>query len=353
MAGNFFSDNPDLQYHLERADLGEIVATLECGYQEALDYPAAPRNYADAKDNYRRLLLLLGAICAEDIAPTAAAAAEEGVHFADGEVTYASATVAAIERLRQADLMGAMLPREYGGLNLPQTVFQMMIEMVSRAEAGLMTVFGLQEISATIAEYGDEEMRSRLLPRFSSGDVTGAMVLTEPDAGSDLGVVQTHAVLNEETGEWRLSGVKRFITNGNADVMLVLARSEEGSQDARGLSMFELEADDSVTVRRIENKMGLHASPTCEIEFNETPARLLGRRRFGLIRYAMAMMTNRFARSRPCIACCSPCAATSRRRAPWPMRHRIGWTSSARWSTARRPASSRRRSAHGSSRLIA
>lgn len=290
MAGNFFSDNPDLAYHLEQANLSEIVATLEHEYGQAQDYPDAPRNYADAVDSYRRLLGLLGSICAEDIASTAADASEEGVHFNDGQVSYASHTAVAIDRLRQADLMGAMLPREYGGLNLPQTVFQMMIEMVSRAEAGLMSIFGLQEISATIAEYGDEEMRSRLLPRFASGEVTGAMVLTEPDAGSDLGAVQARAVLDEDTGEWRLSGVKRFITNGNADVMLVLARSEEGSQDARGLSMFELEADDTVTIRRIEHKMGQHASPTCEIEFNETPVRLIGKRRFGLIRYSMAMM---------------------------------------------------------------
>jgi hypothetical protein len=290
MAGNFFTDNPDLAYHLERADLDEIVAALESDYAQSDEYDYAPRNYADAKDSYDRLLRLVGEICAEDIATTAADAADEGVQFSDGQVSYASATEAALERLRQADLMGAMLPRAYGGLNLPQSVFQMMIEMVSRAEAGLMTVFGLQEISATIAEYGDDEMKERLLPRFASGEVTGAMVLTEPDAGSDLGVVQTRADLDDATGEWRLSGVKRFITNGNADVMLVLARSEEGSQDARGLSMFEIETDDTVGVRRIEHKMGQHASPTCEIEYHGTPARLLGKRRFGLIRYAMAMM---------------------------------------------------------------
>jgi len=290
MAGNFYTDNPDLSYHLRQADLAEIVEAIEDGYTQAETYAEAPRHYADAKDSYERLLELVGQICAEDIAPYASEAAEEGVTFTDGEVHYAGPTIEAIERLRQAELMGAMLPRTYGGLNLPQTVFQMMIEMVSRAESGLMTIFGLQEISATIAEYGDDEMRQRLLPRFASGDVTGAMVLTEPDAGSDLGVVQTKATYDEETDTWFVTGVKRFITNGNADAMLVLARSEEGSTDARGVSMFEIEADDTVTVRRIENKMGMHTSPTCEIEFHQTPARLLGKRRFGLIRYAMAMM---------------------------------------------------------------
>ncbi|MGD9047931.1 MAG: acyl-CoA dehydrogenase family protein, partial [Anaerolineae bacterium] len=195
-----------------------------------------------------------------------------------------------LDLLRQAELMGALLPWEYGGLNLPGTILQMMIEVISRADAGLMSIFGLQEISATIAEFGDQEMKDRVLPRFARGEVTGGMVLTEPDAGSDLGIVHTRATYDEAAGTWRLNGVKRFITNGNADVLLVLARSEEGSTDARGLSLFEVEADETVRIRRIENKMGIHASPTCEMEFCDTPARLLGKRRYGLIRYAMAMM---------------------------------------------------------------
>jgi len=292
MGDNFFTDNADLQFHLEKLDLREAVGILEDGFRYQEHYPAAPRNYADAKDNYRLLLDALGDICANRVASRAAEADEEGVCCQDGCVTYAAATDEAMELLRQADLMGATLPWEYGGLNLPETVLQMMVEILSRADPGLMTVFGLQEIAAiTIAEHGDEEMKARVLPRMASGElVGGAMVLTEPDAGSDLGVVQTRAVYDEEADVWRLSGVKRFITNGCADVLLVLARSEEGSTDARGLSMFEVEADETVRVRRVENKMGLHASPTCEIQFRDTPARLLGRRRFGLIRYAMAMM---------------------------------------------------------------
>jgi alkylation response protein AidB-like acyl-CoA dehydrogenase len=290
MASNFFTDNPDLQHHLDRLDLKEAVAILEDGYSYHGEYPAAPRNYADAKDNYHLLLDVLGDICANQIAPRAAEADEEGVQFHEGTVTYAAATQEGLKLLRQAELMGALLPWEHGGLNLPGTILQMMIEIISRADPGLMSIFGLQEISATIAEYGDEEMKARVLPRFARGEVTGAMVLTEPDAGSDLGVVQTHATYDEEAGVWRLNGVKRFITNGNADILLVLARSEEGSTDARGLSLFEVEADETVRVRRIENKMGLHASPTCELQFSDTPARLLGKRRYGLIRYAMSMM---------------------------------------------------------------
>jgi alkylation response protein AidB-like acyl-CoA dehydrogenase len=290
MPDNFFTDNLDLQYHLEKLDLGEVVEILEDGYSYHERCAGAPRSYADAKDSHRLLLEVLGDICANHVAPRAAEVDEEGARFCDGQVSYAPATREALDLLRQAELMGAMLPWEYGGLNLPETILQMMVEIVSRADAGLMTIFGLQEISATVAEHGDEEMKASLLPRFARGEVTGAMVLTEPDAGSDLGVVQTRATYDEETGTWRLNGVKRFITNGCADVLLVLARSEEGSADARGLSMFAVEADETVRVRRIEQKMGLHSSPTCEIQFCNTPAQLVGKRRFGLIRYAMAMM---------------------------------------------------------------
>jgi len=290
MAENFFTDNLDLQFRLDQLDLSEVVEVIEDGYRYHDHYPVAPRNYADAKDNYRLLLNLLGEICATHVAPRAAEADEEGVHLHDGRVTYAAATQEALRLFRQAELMGAILPWEHGGLNLPGTIYRMMVEIVSRAEAGLMTVFGLQEISETIAEFGSEEMKARLLPRFARGEVTAAMVLTEPDAGSDLGAVQTRADYDEAAGIWRLNGVKRFITNGNADVLLVLARSEKGSKDARGLSMFLVEAGETVRVRRTENKLGIHSSPTCEIQFSNTPAQLIGKRRFGLIRYAMSMM---------------------------------------------------------------
>jgi alkylation response protein AidB-like acyl-CoA dehydrogenase len=288
--GNFFGDNLDLQYHLQRLDIAEAVEILEDEFRYYGKYPGAPRNYGDAKDNYRLILNVLGDICANLIAPRAAEADLEGANLNEGKVTYAAATREGLKLLRQAELMGALLPWEYGGLNLPGTMLQMMIEIISRADPGLMSIFGLQEISTTVADYGDEEMKARILPRFARGEVTGAMVLTEPDAGSDLGAVQTRATYDEAAEVWRLNGVKRFITNGCADVLLVLARSEEGSTDARGLSLYEVEADDTIRIRRLENKMGLHASPTCEMQFCDTPARLVGRRRFGLIRYAMSMM---------------------------------------------------------------
>jgi alkylation response protein AidB-like acyl-CoA dehydrogenase len=290
MTENYFLDNLDLQFHLNHADLGKVVELREKGYTYREKHPAAPRSYKDAQDNYRILLEVLGEIAATVVAPRAAEADEEGAQFREGQVFYSAATQEALKALKQADLNGVMLPWEYGGMNLPETVYQMMVEIVSRAEAGLMAIFGLQEIASSISEFGSDEMKARLLPRFARGELTGAMVLTEPDAGSDLGSVQTRAAYDEAAGVWRLSGVKRFITNGAADVMVVLARSEPDTNDARGLSLFLVEKDETVQIRRIENKVGLHASPTCEIQYNNTPAQLIGKRRFGLIRYAMALM---------------------------------------------------------------
>ncbi len=290
MTENFFLDNPDLQFRLEQIELREAIELKERHYSETGLYPSAPRNYADAKDNYAIALEVLGDVAATRVAPRAGEADEEGARFSDGVVTYAAATQDAIEALKQAELFGAMLPREYGGLNLPESVYSMMVEIVARAESGLMTVYGLQEIASCIEEYGDTETKNRVLPRFARGEVSGAMVLTEADAGSDLGAVATRATLDEATGQWHLNGVKRFITNGLADVSVVLARSEENSSDARGLSMFVVEKDDTVKIRRIENKMGIHSSPTCEIQYVNTPAILLGKRRFGLMRYSMNLM---------------------------------------------------------------
>jgi alkylation response protein AidB-like acyl-CoA dehydrogenase len=290
MPENFFLDNQDLQFRFSQLDLREIVEIKEQSYRNHAQHPAAPRSYPDALENYRLMLEIMGEISANQIAPRAAEADEKGVTFENGVVEYAEATRAALEALGQAELTGAMLPWEHGGLNLPESVYQMLVEIVSRADAGLMTIFGLQEISASINEFADEETKARVLPRFARGEVTGAMVLTEPDAGSDLGAVQTRATLDEASGTWRLNGVKRFITNGVADIHLVLARSEEGTSDARGLSLFLVERDETVRIRRIEEKLGLHASPTCEVQYHNSPAVLIGKRRYGLLRYAMAMM---------------------------------------------------------------
>jgi len=285
---NFFTDNTDLLFHFDRLQLQEAVEILEQGYSEATQYNFAPHDYQDALDNYRKVLEIIGDIMANTVAPQAASIDEEGSHFADGKVTYAKGLQEALDQLTQAEMMGFILPRRYEGLNLPMTIYVMAIEITSRAEASLMNLFGLQGVSETIYKYGDETQRQEFLPQLANG-ASGAMALTEPDAGSDLQAVNMLAY-QDETGQWRLKGVKRFITNGNADIILVLARSEPGTKDGRGLSMFVCYGKDGVIVRRIENKLGIHGSPTCELQFNDTPAQLVGKRKFGLIKYVMDLM---------------------------------------------------------------
>jgi len=287
---NYFQDNPDLSFRLEAMDLSEVVRFAECDFADADRYPDAPKDFEDALDNYRRVLDLVGEIAGEFVEPLSEDVDKESATFEAGEVTYAAGTAAALERLRQADLMGVTLPREYGGLNMPKTIYCMAIEMVSRADASLMNIFGLQEIAGTICRYGTDEQRQRYLPRFCCGELTGAMALTEPEAGSDLPAIKLKAVESDEEGIWLLSGTKHFITNGCAGVILVMGRSEPDVEDARGLSLFIYERDDNMTIRRIEDKHGIHGSPTCELQFNEARAELLGERRWGLIKYTMALM---------------------------------------------------------------
>ncbi|MFO8007009.1 MAG: acyl-CoA dehydrogenase family protein, partial [Candidatus Brocadiia bacterium] len=287
---NFFSDNEDIVDFLDNADLSTVVRLQERGFAEAEQYDYAPTDCADAMDSYRRVLDMLGGLCGDYIAPRAADVDAEEAQFEDGVVTYAAGTREALEQLRKADVMGFTLPRRYGGLNMPVTIFAIAVEMVSRADASLMNLFGLQDIAETINEFADEEVKAEYLPKFSSGEVLGAMALTEPDAGSDLTNVQLRATYDEEEEIWRLNGVKRFITNGCAEVLLVLARSEPETAGARGLSLFVCESGPRVRVRRIEEKLGIHGSPTCELQFNDAPARLIGRRKRGLSTYVMSMM---------------------------------------------------------------
>ncbi|MFW6188893.1 MAG: acyl-CoA dehydrogenase family protein [Planctomycetota bacterium] len=287
---NFFTDNEDITDYLEHADLRDLVALRERGYAEAGEYDYAPVDYEDAMDSYRRVLEMVGELSAEFIAPRAADVDEAGAHFEDGRVTYAEGTREALDQLSVADLMGFTLPRRYGGLNMPVLLYTMATELVSRADASLMNLFGLQDIAETVNKFADEQIKQEYLPRFCSGEVTGAMVLTEPDAGSDLANVQLRATHDEEEDLWRLNGVKRFITNGCGDVLLVLARSEPDIEGARGLSLFICEGGEKVRVRRIEDKLGIHGSPTCELQFNDTPARLIGRRKRGLSTYVMSLM---------------------------------------------------------------
>ena len=286
---NFFTDNPDLQATVRSLDLARIVRLREDDYEQAQDFAYAPKDLDDALDSYARTLEIVGDIAGEFVAPRAEDVDRAGAELVDGEVRYAPGIVESLERLTQADLMGITLPRKYGGLNFPVSVLVMIVEMVSRADPALMNIFGLQDISETVNKFADEEIKAAYLPRFASGEVTGSMALTEPEAGSDLQNVQLKAT-EQPDGTWRLSGVKRFITNGNGRISLVLARSEEGTTDARGLSMFLYERDEHMRIRRLEDKLGIHGSPTCELQFSDAPARLVGERRRGLTTYVMSLM---------------------------------------------------------------
>jgi len=286
---NFFLDNPDVQFHFNALDLKEIVKLTEEEYTQSSRFNYAPVNYDDAMENYRKVLEVIGDLGGNHIAPRAAGVDRDGATLTDGHVDYAEGTKKNVEELSQADLMGMILPREYGGLNFPFTIYMMTTEVLARADASLMNIFGLQDIGDTLRKFGSEAQLREFLPRISTGEFTGAMALTEPDAGSDLQAVKLHAYQNEQ-GEWFLRGVKRFITNGNAQVLLVLARSEPGTKDGRGLSLFVCYGGPTVIIRRIENKLGIHGSPTCELQFNDTPAQLVGSRRFGLIKYVLDLM---------------------------------------------------------------
>lgn len=286
---NYFLDNRDVKFHFDNFNLKEIVDIAENNYEESKLYNYAPVSYEDAMENYRKVLEVIGDIAGNKIAERAADVDLEGAKLIDGKVHYAKGTQQNLKELSQAELMGLILPYKYGGINFPFSIYVMAIEIVARADASLMNIFGLQDIADTIKKFASEEQRQEFLPGFCTGEYTGAMALTEPDAGSDLQAVKLHAYQNAE-GKWFLKGCKRFITNGNGDVLLVLARSEAGTKDGRGLSMFVCYGDDTVKVRRIENKLGIHGSPTCELQFNDTPAQLVGQRKYGLIKYVFDLM---------------------------------------------------------------
>ena len=286
---NFYTDNKALQYHLNHPLMKEIVALRERNYTQCEKFDYAPLDFEDAMDSYKRVLEIIGEVCGDIIAPNAKDVDLEGPHHENGRVRYAKGTEVNLKALNQAGLMGITLPRQYGGLNMSSIPYIMAADMVSRADAGFVNVWGLQDCAETINEFANEDQKERFLPRTCKGE-TLAMDLTEPDAGSDLQSVMLKATQDED-GTWRLNGVKRFITNGDGDISLVLARSEEGTHDGRGLSMFIYDKrDGGMTIRRIEDKMGIHGSPTCELVFKNAKAELCGDRKLGLIKYVMSLM---------------------------------------------------------------
>ncbi len=286
---NFYTDNPDLKHHLTHPLMEKIVALKERNYTDAEKFDYAPLDYADAQDSYDKVLEIVGEICGDIIAPNAESVDHDGPSVADGRVTYAPATQVNLDACRKAGLMGMAMPRRYGGLNFPITPYIMAADIVSRADTGFENLWGLQDCAETIYEFADEDQKQRFITRVCQGE-TMSMDLTEPDAGSDLQSVMLKAT-EQPDGTWRLNGVKRFITNGDSDIHLVLARSEAGTKDGRGLSMFIYDkCDGGVNVRRIENKMGIKGSPTCELTYKDAKAELCGSRRLGLIKYVMALM---------------------------------------------------------------
>lgn len=267
-----------------------IVELKERNYEDQEHFEDAPVNYEDAIENYKRILEITGDVAANIIEPNSEAVDLEGPHLENGRMKYASKTIENIKATRQAGLWGLSMPRRYGGLNLPNVTFSMLSEMIAAADGGFQTVWSLQSCIDTLYEFGTDEQRERFIPRVCAG-ATMSMDLTEPDAGSDLQRVMLKATFDEKNDCWRLNGVKRFITNGDSDIHLVLARSEEGTKDGRGLSMFIYDKrDGGVDVRHIENKLGIHGSPTCELVYKNAKAELCGSTRLGLIKYVMALM---------------------------------------------------------------
>ncbi len=287
---NFYTDSPDLRFHLNHPLMKKIVTLKERNFIEKDKYEFAPIDFEDAMDTFDKILEIVGDICGNIIGPNAESVDHDGPQIVDGNVKYARGTQENYEALVKADLMGLTLPRKYNGLNMPIIPYIMAADMVSRADAGFVNIWGLQDCAETIHEYASEEQKAKYLPRVCAGE-TMAMDLTEPDAGSDLQAVMLKATFDEKKNQWYLNGVKRFITNGDGDISLVLARSEEGTTDGRGLSMFIFDKKEGgMTVRRIENKMGIKGSPTCELVFKNAPAELCGQRKLGLIKYVMALM---------------------------------------------------------------
>lgn len=286
---NYYTDHPEIEFHLDHPLMKRIVELKDKGYADKDQFADAPVCYEDAIENYKRVLDITGDVAANIIEPNSESVDLEGPHLVDGRMVYASKTVENIDATCKAGLWGVSMPRKYGGLNLPNVVFSMLSEVISAADAGFQNIWSLQSCIDTLYEFGSEEQRQKYIPRVCEG-ASMSMDLTEPDAGSDLQRVMLKATQDED-GTWRLNGVKRFITNGDSDIHLVLARSEEGTHDGRGLSMFIYDKQSGgVTVRHIEHKLGIHGSPTCELVFKNAKAELCGSTRMGLIKYVMALM---------------------------------------------------------------
>jgi len=288
---NFLTDNKDILFHLEHLDLARVISLKEDNFEQAKQFAHAPKDTSDAMESYRMVLSIIGEISGEFIAPNAQAVDEAGPTLENNIVTLNPATQKAWDMLSKADMMGFAMPRKYGGLNMPNTILTIASEIIARADGSFLNLGLQQDNAGTINKFASEDQKDRYLPKLCSGEWDSSMVLTEPDAGSDLQAVNLKATQDSD-GQWRLNGVKRFITNGKGTLALVLARSEEKAKGARGLSFFLYKRDDKMIIRRLEHKLGIHGSATCEMQFNNAPAELLGERKRGITKYTLWLMYN-------------------------------------------------------------
>lgn len=298
--GNFFDENADLVFTVEHfIDWSTIIPLKEEGFKDAAEYKKtgdkhleyAPANLEEALEGYRAVWQQSGELAGVEIAGAARSMEKHGLKFKDGKVTFPPDTIRLIDLFAQSGLLGYAMGRHHGGLNMNLSASSIVMELVSRADSAFGITLGCFNLAEVIERFGSKEMTAAWVPKMSAGEVTGAMALTEPNYGSDLSRVMTRAVKDEQ-GVWRLTGTKRFITHGcgvgdRPAVILTLARS--GGAGAKGLSFFLVHSSE-IEVARIEEKLGLHTSPTCEIVFENSKAELIGEEGLGLVRYAMGMM---------------------------------------------------------------
>jgi alkylation response protein AidB-like acyl-CoA dehydrogenase len=258
----------------------EFVPRQERGFTS----PDGPRSLAEALELYETGLTEAGEFVAREVAPRAREIDEHGVGFESGEVVHPPGLLQNVAGLRRLGLTALNLPREVGGFAFPFTAGAMFVESLSRACTNTMILYVFHQGPAfMVLRAGTADQVERWVKPLGTGEISGAVAMTEPEAGSDVGAIAMTAV--EEGGHWRLHGRKQFITNGCGDVCIVLARSEPGSQGLDGLSLFVVprreDGKDNYRVARPEKKFVIRGSATCELAFDGSCAELLGERGSG------------------------------------------------------------------------
>ncbi|MBX7057085.1 MAG: acyl-CoA dehydrogenase family protein [Leptospirales bacterium] len=300
LSGNYFEDNPDLRFNLQRClDWDRIVARRERSFRDAKRYQQegderfalAPADLAQAQSFYFESLQLAGEFAGKRVAPCARSMEQHGLKLKNGSVQFPPDYARLYQEAADSGFLSFPLPREWGGLNFPLPVSMALKEMLTRADNSFEISVAVSFLADVLRRFGPEDLKQLYIPQIVSGQLSAAMALTEPDYGSDLAHVRTRAELQAD-GSYRISGAKRFITHGcgvgdRPAILFTLARTS--GDGARGLSFFLVHGKD-VEVSRIEHKLGLVCSPTCEIVYDNAPAVLIGREGEGLIKYVMSML---------------------------------------------------------------